>query len=267
MKKLSIALILAGAVSIASADLLSISAGAGYEQQDISGYVKLNGVTNYFNNKSAETDGNVNTGNFGLQDEKNPYFWIKMIHPIPIVPNVKFQYTKYDSTGHSDYIAGNVEIFGDVTIPTAVTNASTSQTIDSYDLTLFYEFKPVVADIEAGLGVDYWKGHTKIYGTAGGVTKNWVDDDWSVALPYLYGHIETMKVFGFSGIATVKWAKAGDNHHYDYIGAVKYTFDAPGPVNPFVKIGYRYKEAYGVDGDNETLLKYKGAFLEIGAKF
>ncbi|GAB6075007.1 TIGR04219 family outer membrane beta-barrel protein [Nautilia lithotrophica] len=267
MKKLSIALIAAGLVSLASADLLSVSAGLGYEQQNISGYVKLNNTINYFNNSSAETDGNSNTGNFGLSDEKNPYVWVKFIHPIPILPNIKAQYTKYDTSGHSDYIAGNVEIFGDVKIPTALTNATTSQTIDSYDFTFFYEFKPVVADIEAGFGLDIWKGHTKIYGTGGGVTKTWIDNDWDVVLPYLYGHVETMKVFGFSLIGDIKWAKAGDNHHYDYQGALKYTIDVPGPVNPFVKVGYRYKEAYGVDGDNETLLKYKGAFLEIGAKF
>ncbi|ACM93648.1 hypothetical protein NAMH_0141 [Nautilia profundicola AmH] len=267
MKKLSIALITAGLVSFASADLLSISAGAGYEQQNISGYVKLNSTINYFNNSSAETDGNTNTGNFGLQDEKNPYFWVKLIYPVPLFPNVKFQYTKYDTSGHSNYIAGNVEIFGDVSIPTAITNASTTQTIDSYDFTFFYEFKPVVADFEAGFGLDIWKGHTKIYGTGGGITKTWIDNDWDVILPYLYGHVETMKIFGFSVIGDVKWAKAGDNHHYDYQGAVKYTIDVPGPVNPFIKLGYRYKEAYGVDGDNETLLKYKGAFLEIGAKF
>jgi len=268
MKKfLSAALITAGLVTLSSADFLSISAGAGYEQQNISGYVKLNNTVNYFNNSSAETDGNINTGNFGLEDEKNPYVWIKLIHPLPIVPDIKLQYTKYDSTGHSNYIAGNVEIFGDVSIPTALTNATTTQTIDSYDLTLFYEFKPVVADIEAGVGVDYWRGHTKIYGTSGGVSKTWVDNDWKVALPYLYAHVETMKIFGISVIGNIKWAKAGDNHHYDYLGAVKYTFDVLGPVDPFVKVGYRYKEAYGVDGDNETLLKYKGAFLEIGAKF
>jgi hypothetical protein len=76
-----------------------------------------------------------------------------------------------------------------------------------------------------------------------------------------------MRIEGFSILADVKWARAGDNHHYDYLGAVKYTFDVPGPVNPFIKAGYRYKEAYGVDGDNVTELKYKGLFLEIGAKF
>ncbi|WP_456480737.1 TIGR04219 family outer membrane beta-barrel protein [Nautilia sp.] len=277
MKKLlSIALITAGLAGVASADLLSLSAGAGYEQQDISGYVKLNNTVNYFNNASAETDGNNNTGNFGLSDEKNPYVWVKFIHPVPIIPNIKLQYTKYDSSGKSNYVSGNVKIFGDVSIPTALTNVVTSQTINSYDLTFFYEFKPVVADIEAGFGLDYWQGNTKISGdnavlvgstvTSTG-TKTNIDEDWSVILPYLYAHVETMKIFGVSFIGDVKWAKAGDNHHYDYQGAVKYTIDIPGPVNPFIKAGYRYKEAYGVDGNNETLLKYKGAFIEIGAKF
>jgi len=267
MKKISLALALA--FSFASADILSVSAGVGYEQQNIDGYVKSGSTINYFNNKSAETDGNINTGNLGLKDENNPYVWIKLIHPIPILPNIKVQYTRYDSTGHSNYIAANFEIFGDAKINGALTNADTTQTINSYDITLFYEFKPVVADIELGLGADYWDGHTKIYGTEQntGITKTWVDNDWSVILPYVYANVETMQIFGFSALGYVKWAKAGDNHHYEYLGALKYTIDIPGPVNPFVKVGYKYKEAYGVDGDNETKLQYKGAFLEIGAKF
>jgi len=268
MKKISsiVAGLILG-VSFASADFLSVSAGAGYEQQNIDGYVKNGNTINYFNNSAAEKDGNTNTGNLGLDDKNNPYVWVKFIHPIPLIPNIKAQYTKYDSTGHSNYIAGNVEVFGDVNINTAITNASTSQTIDSYDLSLFYEFKPVVADIEAGFGFDYWKGHTKIYGTAAGTTKTWVDADWSVILPYVYGSVETMKLFGFSALGYAKWAKAGDNHHYEYMGALKYTIDIFGPVNPFIKVGYKYKEAYGVDGDNETKLQYKGVFAEIGAKF
>jgi len=107
MKKISLVLagILAG-FSFANADFLSISAGAGIEQQKISGYVKNGNTINYFHNKSAETDGNYNTGNLGLKDKNNPFVWLKIIHPIPVVPNIKFQYTKYHSTGHSNYIAG-----------------------------------------------------------------------------------------------------------------------------------------------------------------
>ena len=268
MKKISSILVglLCGA-TFASADFLSLSAGAGYEQQNVDGYVKIGNTINYFNNESAETDGNANTGNFGLEDKNNPYVWVKFIYPIPVLPNIKVQYTKYDTTGHSNYIAANVKIFGDVQIPASLTNATTSQTIDSYDLTLFYEMKPVVADIEVGVGADYWKGHTTIYGTAAGQTKTWVDSDWDVVLPYLYGHLESMQIGGFSVLADAKYAKISTAHHYDYTGAVKYTIDVPGPINPFIKAGYRYKEVYAEDGDDKTLLKYKGAFLEVGAKF
>ena len=267
MKKISIILssLILG-VSFASADFLSISGGVGYEQQKIDGYVKNGNTINYFGRHSPY-GGNI--GYLGLDDKTNPYVWIKFIHPIPLIPNIKLQYTKYNSDGHSNYIAGNVKVFGDVSINTAITNASTSQTIDSYDLTFFYEMKPVVVDLEAGFGVDFWKGHTKIYGTLQGtsIKKTWVDSDWTVILPYVYGSVETMQFFGFSALGYVKWAKAGDNHHYEYLAALKYTIDIPGPVNPFVKLGYKYKEAYGVDGNDETKLQYKGAFLEIGAKF
>ncbi len=277
MKKSNlVAILLAGVVSVANADFLSISGGAGIWQENIDGYVKLKDTKNYFNNSSAQSDRNCNTGDFGLKDKSNPYVWVKFIHPIPLIPNVKLQYTKYDSDGHSNYIAGNVKIFDDVKIPTSLTNAYTKQTINSYDLTLFYEIKPVFADIEAGFGIDYWQGNTKINGEnatcingtikkTGGTTS--INKDWSVILPYLYGHVESMHIFGFSVLANVKWAKLGDNHHYDYSGALKYTIDILGPVNPFVKVGYRYKDAYGKDGDNETQIKYKGAFLEIGARF
>jgi outer membrane protein len=276
VKKVSLSLICAGLLTFASADFLSLSAGVGYSQQKIDGYVKKDDIINYFNNESAQTNGNEKTGDLGLGDKNNPYFWLKLIHPIPILPNIKFQYTRYHSTGHSKWLAGNVEIFGDVKIPAGLTNVNSQLDIDSYDITLFYEFQPVFFDLETGLGVDFWIGNVKVDGDnaqmingnivkTGGTTH--IDEDWKIALPYLYANIETMKFFGFSALGYVKWAKAGDNHHYEYLGAIKYTFDIIGPINPFIKIGYKYKEVYGVDGDDETKLEYKGIFAEIGAKF
>ena len=267
MKKISLALVLSGVLSVATADILSFSAGAGYWQENISGYIKSGNVINYFQNKQAETDGNNNTGNFGLRDKNNPYLWIKLIHPVPVIPNIKLQYTKYDSTGYSSYISAGDISFGDDKIDVSLNNATTTQKINSYDLTLFYQFNPSFADIEVGLGVDLWQGKTKIYGTGNGETKTWVDESWTVPLPYLYGGIETMKFYGFSFNANVKLAKISDAHHYDCQGSLKYTIDILGPVNPFLKVGYRYKELSAEDKDDKMVLKYKGAFLEIGAKF
>ncbi|NPA11923.1 MAG: TIGR04219 family outer membrane beta-barrel protein [Epsilonproteobacteria bacterium] len=263
MKKISLALL---AASFASAEFFGVSAGVGYQQQNISGYVKNSDTKNYFGKKDAQPP---NVGYLGLDDKFNPYIWVKVYHPMPLIPNVKFQYTRYASTGHSDYVAGGVEIFGDVNIPLALTNVDTKMTISSYDLTLFYSFEPVFANFEIGGGIDLFKGKTKITGKdpLSLTTKTWVDKSWSAPLPYIYAHVDTMSIEGISVVADIKYAKLGDNHHYDYMGAIRYTFDIAGPVNPFVKAGYRYKEAYGVDGDNETKLTYKGIFLELGAQF
>jgi outer membrane protein len=262
MKKISVILagLLVGA-TFASADMFSISAGGGVEKQNIGGYVQSGNSKNYFGIKTPQPP---NIGYFGLKDKSHPYFWVKLIHPIPLIPNIKFQYTKYDTTGHSNYIAANIKVFGDVNINTVLTDADTAMSINSYDLTLFYEFKPVVADIEIGAGADYWKGKFSIYDNI--TDKYVVNSNWSVVLPYIYGRVETAQLFGFSLIGSAKWAKAGNNHHYDFLGAVKYTIDIPGPVNPFIKVGYRFKEAQA-DKDGITKLSYKGAFLEGGFKF
>ena len=77
MKKIGIILILS--LMTLSADMLSIKAGVGIQEQKISGYVKSGDTINYFNNSAAEKDGNIHTGNLGLDNKNNPYFWIKII--------------------------------------------------------------------------------------------------------------------------------------------------------------------------------------------
>jgi outer membrane protein len=264
MKKISLILVLF--FSILKADLLSLSAGVGFQEQKIGGYIKNGEKKNYFGDKGASLP---NVGYLGLEDRYNPYVWVKFIYPLPLFPNIKATYTRYNTTGDSDYIVGGVKVFDDKKIPTAITNASTKQRIDSLDITLFYEFNPMIADIEIGGGLDIFKGHTKIYGKDP-ITqeeKEFLDSDWSVFLPYLYLNFESMSIENYSILATIKWIDIQDAHHYDLIGAIKYTFDIYGPINPFVKLGYKYKEAYAKDGDDETKLIYKGIFLEIGAKF
>lgn len=243
----------------------SLSGGYGSMQQQIGGYVKGEKGKNYFGKKNVNPSTDPYTGYFGLADKTHPYFWIKLTHSIPYVPNIKFQYTKYESSGHSDYIAANVKVFGNVNINTIVTNADTYMSIDSYDTTLFYTLKKYGYDIELGAGLDYWHGKFKIYDNT--VQKYKINYEGSLMLPYLYAGAESKKKYGLSVLGNVKIAYIGDKHYYDLLGGVKYTINT-GYVNPFVKVGYKYKEAYYKDeADNTTTLTYKGIFFEIGAKF
>jgi len=257
MKKLALGLLVAG--SFASADFLSISAGAGEWQENISGYVKNGDTINYMNNKSAETDGNSKTGNLGLGDSTQPYVWVKLIHPIPLIPNVKAQYTRYSTSG--DGIASsNLKIFGQ-DLGNFNTKVHTTLDIDSYDATLFYEIKPVVVDLEAGVGLNVLDSRAKISSSIQNSSARVI-----IPLPYLYARAETMHLLGFSAEAQAKYLKVGFGHYYDYQGAVKYHLPLP-VLDISASLGYRYQDILGKDGGDETKLQYKGVFAEVGVKF
>jgi outer membrane protein len=260
MKKLALSLLVAG--SFASADFLSVSAGAGVWQENISGYVKNGDTINYMNKKSAETDGDNKTGNLGLQDKNQPYIWVKLIHPIPIIPNVKLQYTKYSTSG--DGIAsGKLKIF-DRTIAYLNDKIHTDLDINSYDATLFYEFKPVVVDLEAGVGVNVLLTDTTVTSKT---TQQTSSASTVAPIPYLYARAETMQFLGFSIEAEGKYLNvSGTGHYFDYSSALKYHLPLP-VLDIYASAGYRYQDILGEDGDNETKLQFKGAFAEIGVKF
>jgi outer membrane protein len=263
MKKTAV--ILFSILSFANAGLFNLSGGFGIEEQKIGGYVQGSKGKNYFGVKNVDFQSDPYTGYFGLQDQKKPYFWVKLTHSIPFIPNVKFQYNKYETSGHSNYIASNVTIFGKVSVNTILTDANTYMLIDSKDATFFYDFNTKFGNIEVGVGANYWKGTFRIYDNK---TKKYkIDYTGTLLLPYGYGSIETPKYNNFSFKTDLKLAKLGEKHYYDVLGAIKYSKKF-GIIEPFVKAGYKYKETYYNDeNDNTTKLVYKGLFLEIGAKF
>jgi outer membrane protein len=258
MKKLALSLFTV--FSLANADFIGASVGAGMWQENISGYVKTGNNINYFNNKSAENDGNSKTGNLGLADKKQPYVWAKIIHPIPIIPNVKLQYTKYETSG-TGIATANLKIFGQsIDVNDRV---HTDLKIDSYDATFFYEIKPVVVDLEVGVGVNVLKGEATLQSTT---TQKTASGSFTAPLPYLYARAESTPVFGLSVEAQAKYLNVSIGHYYDYQGAIKYHLPLP-ILDVSLSVGYKSQDIFGKDGDNETAMKFKGGFAELGVKW
>ena len=253
MKKVLLGLALFG--SIASADFIGASVGAGLWQENISGYVKSGDYTNYLNKEVSLTD--TKNGNLGLSDEVKPYVWAKIIHPIPLIPNVKAEYRQYDTEG-TGYAVGSANFFGqNVSLTDRVT---THITIDSYDVTAFYEFKPII-DIEVGVGVNVLDGTTDVK-----TSTSHTSVSWTAPIPYLYGRVETPTIMGFSAEAQGKYIDVDTAHYYDYQGAIKYHLPIP-VVDITLSAGYKTQEIYGEDGDNKSLIKFDGAYLEVGARW
>jgi outer membrane protein len=252
MKKLALGLITA--ISFASADFISASVGAGMWQENIDGYVKTGDDKNYFNKE----DNNPKTGNLKLSDEVKPYVWAKIIHPIPLIPNVRAEYRQYHTTGKNGIAVGSVEIFGEKL--TGAGTIDTDITIDSYDVTAFYELK-LFFEVEAGIGVNVLDGTTEVV-----INGEKSIGNWTVPIPYLYGRVETPTLLGFSIEAQGKYVDVTDAFYHDYQGAIKYHL--PIPIIDFtLSAGYKTQEIYGKDGDNETDMKFEGAYLELGARW
>jgi len=256
MKKL-LAITLIG--SFAMADFLSISGGAGMWNENISGYTKSGSDINYFN----KDDGNPDTGNLKLQDKVRPYVWVKLIHPIPLVPNLKVQYTRYSTSGRDGTVVGSVDVFGETI--TGAGTADTDMSINSYDATFFYELKSALTlgfEIEAGVGVNVLDGTTDL-------TINKTDTThttWTIGIPYLYGRVETPTFFGFSAEAQAKYLDIDTAYYHDYQTKVKYHLPLP-IIDLTMSAGYRTQTIYGEDGDKSTKLKYNGIFAEVGARW
>jgi len=259
MKKILLGSVLAlGLATSANADFIGASVGAGLWDQKIDGYVKNGDDINYFNQKSAETDGNSHTGNLGLEGGQRPFIWVKIIHPIPVIPNIKFDYREYSFSGTGKAV-GSVKIFGkSISVTDRV---HTDMDIKSYDTTFFYEIKPIFADLEAGFGVNVLQGDTTVKSSTGTS-----EVKWTAPLPYLYARAESMKIFGFAVEAQLKGIQAGDNYYKDYDGGIKYY--APFPILDIsAKIGYKKQDIQGVDGDNKTNIKFEGAYAEVAVKW
>ena len=257
MKKLLLGLALCG--SVASADFIGFSVGAGLWQENIDGYIKTGDKTNYFNNPSISVT-DPNNGNLNLSDELKPYVWAKIIYPIPLIPNVRAEYRQYKTSGDG-YAVGSVDVFGDNVLNLNVkTPIQTDMTINSYDITAFYELK-LFFEVEAGVGVNALDGTTTTVTTAGKNTASWI-----APIPYLYGRVETPTILGFSVEAQAKYIDVGSAYYHDYQGALKYHL--PLPILDFsVALGYKYQDIYAEDGDNETDLKFEGGYAELGVRW
>jgi len=252
MKKLLVGLALFG--SLASADFIGASAGAGLWQENIDGYTKSGSDINYF----TDNHGDPQAGYLNLGDATKPYVWAKIIHPIPFVPNVKAEYRQYHTTGTNGKVVGSISVFGEK-VSGAASPVNTDLTINSYDITFFYELK-IFAEIEAGFGVNVLDGETKLSGAVNS------DTTWVAPIPYLYARGETPTIFGFSAEAQVKYLDIGTAFYHDYQADVKYHLPFP-ILDLTLSAGYKTQEIYAEDGDNTTDIKFDGGFLEVGARW
>jgi len=250
MKKLLTTLACATALTTAaSADLLRVEAGAGAWQQTPSGglIASSSGATGSdVSNEDAKTGG---------------YAWILFKHFVPIVPNIRLEYTSVESDGVA------TGTFADFTATTSPTNIKMKQ----YDIIPYYNILDNTFWITLDLGVDL-KVLDMTY-TAQNVTmpggSTTYTDSTTAPIPMLYARTRVQLPFtGLGFEVDGKYVSYSDTTIYDARAKLDYTLDITPIIQPGIEVGYRVQKFKSNDLNNVNLdLDFKGVYAGIMLRF
>ncbi len=257
MKKQIIAAALAIATSgAAQADFLRLEAGAGIWNSDPDNSTVTYKVGSFNDTVSASDD-------LGYDTSGTTYLWLNLKHPVPVIPNVRLEYTDptFDGNGQKT-ISWRGLSYG--------TNSYSKLALKQTDLTLYYNLldNTFWATLDLGLDiklVDYTYELRDLSGTVAPYK-----DSGTFPIPMLYARTRAQLPFtGFGVEADIKYIGNGSTQVYDARAKVDYTFDMVPVVQPAIELGYR-KQKFKIDEDGEetkTDLDFSGVYAGVMLRF
>jgi outer membrane protein len=245
------AAVLLGVSSAASAEIAGFEIGIAGWQASPSGWVQDEGTTGA-DRVDLEDD-------LQLGDETSGFAWIRLMHPIPVLPNIKLTYTPLQFEG-----SGTVDrefTFGNVTF-TGSEQVDSEAELDQWDVTLFYEVLDNVVDLDLGINVKVLDGHFKATRRTTGETD---EVDFTAPIPMLYANVG-VNIPG-TGIGLAVEASGigySGNSLSDIKASIGYTF--AGVVG--VEAGYRRLQMKIDDIEDVSAdITIDGPYLGVAAKF
>lgn len=192
-------------------------AGAGTWQQEYSGDVQ-SGLTRV----DVEDD-------LGMtDDDSNIVLYAAIEHPIPVLPNLRAQYLKVDTSGEN-VLDRTIEFNGETFIISEA--LSTSVELTQADAVLYYELLDNVVSLDLGLAISMIEGEIAVIGTFDSAVA-----EFDEIIPMLYGKVRGDLPFtGFWVAAEAQGMKYDGNGLMQANAHVGYESD----VGLGFEIGYR----------------------------
>ena len=256
MKKIITSLSMAAFLATtASADFLRVEAGAGVWSQSGSGEAIYKA-----GNDIIDLDGTYTTNG----DTQNDFYvWAILKHPIPVVPNVRLEYSTLTDEGKST---------GTLAGYSTLDNAPTTIDMQQFEVIPYYNILDNTAWITLDLGLDikYVMTDSTISGLVptNPLLNPTYDNSSDFVIPLLYarGRVQIPGT-GLGLESDVKYITDGDSTIYDVRAKVDYTFDITPIIQPGIEIGYRIQKFDIDDGDTYSNLDYSGVYAGIMLRF
>ncbi len=253
MKKIISTITMFSALAVAAnADFTRIEMGAGAWKNKPTGTIKY-------------TDG-VTTGTYTSSETKktSAYVWMLIKHPIPVVPNLRLEYTSVEDKGD---VSGT---FKDFTVSGLTTG---SYKFNQYDVIPYYNLLDNTAwlTLDLGLDIKIMDATFKADGvTISGVPNQNYEDSALLPIPMGYARARVEIPATDIGLESdIKYITYSGSTLSDFRVKVDYTFDISPVVQPAIEFGYR-KQSYVIETDDDKTkvdLQFSGVYGGLMLRF
>ena len=226
------------------ADFVGLQIGASSWTPDYEGSFALDGA-------SAGTTVDIED-DLGFDDESHSDVWVKVEHPVPLLPNLKFVSSNLDASASSTLTEEIV--YGDTSFG-ANEDINTRFDMSNTELTLYYELLDNWINLDFGLTIRQYDGQSRI--SSNGTSES-EDLDFSIPLLYLDARVD-LPFTGFFVDSTLNTISVDDNSISDVNLSIGYESD----FGLGARMGIRTLDLEFDESDLDVDLKFQGTYLNL----
>ncbi|MDF0752119.1 TIGR04219 family outer membrane beta-barrel protein [Marinobacter sp. 71-i] len=230
------------AAPVATADVVGLGANVSYWDSDLSGEAgKNNDVVDVENDLDLESDTNANLSAY-------------LEHPVPVLPNVRLNYTRIEQSGNGelstefDLIQDGVEVDSDLDLT-------------QFDVTLYYEVLDNWANLDLGLTARDLDGELVVREQTLGGQVSKTEVNGVIPMGYLAARFD----LPFTGVSV-----GGEANVISFDGDSVYDYNAYGQYEVSLlqlRAGYRQISIDYEDSDDRLDIELGGPFVSAGLTF
>lgn len=230
------------------ADVVGFSIGASYWAPELSGDFNSDG------------DGSIDlSDDLDIDDPSPSSVVLQLEHPIPLLPNIRYENIDLDSDGRST-LTGNISFEGETYVAGETLRSTFDLSHD--DIILYYEVLDNWVNLDIGIDLKRFDGEVSLVGSTNTTTSS-IDVDETIPLLYLSARFD-LPFSGFYVGADISSVSIGDSSAEDIT----------------LKLGYLSGVGLGVEGGMRTFslelddaddldsdIEYDGVYLQAFFRF
>jgi outer membrane protein len=196
----------------------------------------------------------VTANQLGIDESDNSFFYVAIEHPIPVIPNIRYQQQEIQSAQSATLSDGFG--LGDTDFPNG-TQIDSDFDLSSKEATLYYELLDNWVNLDLGLTARQYDGY--LYAEADSLGQQ-EKVDLDIVIPLLYAKFQfDLPLTGLSAAVETNFVKYQENRLMDYTAKISYLFDSVMDLG--LEAGYKQLKLEVDDDDIQTNLTLKGPYV------